>query len=151
MSEIAPAGLHELGLEVEEEEIAPVAPPAGVLVDALDPATGDLRSMTERLHPVDASVIFNFRVVFGSGVAVSSIGHRFKDVKKVDDQAQRKLADEARRVMAPFEAKRHVKVTNILTAAPTDAGEDTGGVVVVYTNLLNGQPDRKVLALTRTA
>ncbi len=144
-------GLHELGLELPAAEVAPVAPPAGVIVDNLNAVTGDIGSMTERMHPVDANVIFNFRVVFGSGVAVASIGHRFKNIDKVTDTTQRRLADEARRVMAPFVTKRQVKITQVLTEAPTDAGADTGGVLLVYTNLISGQKDRKVLALTKAA
>lgn len=116
----------------------PASPPA-LLADAIDPLTGEIASLTKRIHPVDAAIAEQFRLRRGTGSAVTEQGSDWHRIRHVTESTPRELEDEARRILRPFIERREVAAMHIAAEAPVAGGEDTGAVHVVYRNLITGK------------
>ncbi|MCP4674332.1 MAG: hypothetical protein GY854_02200 [Deltaproteobacteria bacterium] len=60
-----------------------LATPTILLAPLIDPYTHDLLSLTDGMDPIDAQVINALKIVRGSGPAVSDVGARFGDIRKI--------------------------------------------------------------------
>jgi hypothetical protein len=129
---VPPCGASPLAGWAPDEIEAPVN--AARLADKLSPQTGEM-TLLEGEHPVDASIAFAFRAVFGSGIALGRKGNKFGTIKKNDRNASASIAHEAQRVMKPFVDGGLAVVLRI--RASTD--RDNGGVTTFYRNLLTGK------------
>lgn len=134
---IAPAGVTPASFFSPAIFVDPGRPPA-ILADNIDPATGDIKSLLVRVHPVDAAIGEAFRIKRATGAAVSEIGQRFEDVRKNTAFASKELENEARRIMEPFVLRGDAAIISILV--DTTIAFDLGAVAVNYTNLRTGRP-----------
>jgi hypothetical protein len=136
---IAPAGVTPASFFTPSVFVSAARPPA-ILADNIDPATGDFKSLLQRIHPVDAAIIEAFRLQRGSGAAVLDAGQTFKKIRKNNDQTPRELKDEATRVMQIFVDRGDVAIITIET--DTELFHDLAAVLIKYTNLRTGQAQR---------
>ena len=116
---------------------APWAPPPVFLGDDIDATTGELRSLTRGIHPVDSWVITQIRTVRGSGSAVQDDGHRFGTFELVTDDAADIARAEVERMLRPAVERGDIEIVSV--AAETMDGEDGVNVVVEWTNLRAGE------------
>ena len=82
------------GLGVAVQRLQAAGEPPNVLADYIDPETGDFASLVYTYDPVDAMVINALKTVRGSGAAVTSIGTKFRDIKKIDNAIQLRITTE---------------------------------------------------------
>lgn len=134
---IQPAGISAAGTYTTVEVISPSKPPA-ILADDINPTTGELNSILSGIHPVDAAVITRIRTKRASGASVSSIGHRFDRVKKIDESYETAIRYEAEQVFADLVFRGDIRVDKI---AFSDTG-DTGSIFFYYTNLRTNVADK---------
>lgn len=135
---IPAAGLSPVAMFVDAD-IKPISPPI-TIVENVVPVSGDVTSLTKRIHPVDAALVWNFRVKRRSGAAVESVGQRYADIKKATDTAPAELKNETMRILQPFIDRGWIDVLEVLTAVPpAGASADTGAVMVFYRNLMSGK------------
>lgn len=113
-----------------------------LLADNVDPVTGDICSLFWAPHPVDAAVIFNLSVEQGSGAAVESVGHRYREIRKATDQAPRRIRDEVERPLRAMVQARDIRIE----ALTSEVREDLGVAELSYVNLR-----RRVVGQTPTA
>lgn len=119
--------------------VDPAKPPA-VLALPIDPATGDWSSILSGIHPVDDQVIEAFRVAQDSGPAVTGVGNKLGDIKKVDETTEAQITFEVRRVLGRFEKAGNLRIESIEVTADPD--NDWAEAYVEYTNLLSQQRKR---------
>ncbi len=130
---VLPAGLHALGLE-EPAEFVPLGPPVAMLAEPYDhKSPRDLKSVFEPADVIDQQVQLALSVVLGSGVSVADVGHRFGDIKKLDDGAATRIADEARVALARLVAAGDI-IIDALTV-DTSIYPDSAELSVEYRNL----------------
>jgi hypothetical protein len=115
--------------------------PAQYLAEPIDVATGELLSIVDGLHPVDAIVVEQVRVRRGSGAAVTDQGQAFDRIQYNDRSAAAALTFEAHAIFDPLVAKGWVEIVSIETQAGEDQG-DTARLRVTYKNLMlqNAEP-----------
>lgn len=106
--------------------------PPGLAADMIDPSTGELLSLTQGLHPVDAAIITALRTTRGTGTAVQSAGQRYRDVQRAGSGAADVLAQETRFALSALVEARQLRI-DLLTVEI----EGTAGVIEVrYFNLV---------------
>lgn len=123
----------------DANDLPPAEEPPIVLADDIDPNTGEFLSF-DGVHPVDAHLRYQFQIEAGSGAAVGRTGHRFKDIKTIDERTQNNLT---------FEAKRILKLLGPEWVIPKKPDDDTqairtevdpltqlGAIVIDYENVL---------------
>ena len=116
----------------------PPAPPdvavAAYVAEDIDPATGEVMSLTSGIDPTDASLITQARTVRASGAAVLEDGHQLDEIENNDDDAPARVTFELKRLLAPFVARREIVVLQLdVEAGPQDG--DTGAAQIVYRNV----------------
>ena len=140
---VQPSGVSAAGTYVPGvDSIDPAKPPA-LLCDAIDPATGELLTLFSAPNPVDAAVQHAFMASRRTGAAVPDHAQQFRRIRKMGDSVAREIEDEARRVLAPFVARKLVEVLRVDVA--TDEDHQLAGASVAYRNRLSEQ--RKVVQL----
>lgn len=80
-----PAGGFPVGEPITIPLVAKPAP-AIFLCDAIDPETGDYRSILTGVDPVEGAILEALRVRRRSGSAVGEEGQEFYKLEKIDDQ-----------------------------------------------------------------
>lgn len=139
---ILPAGLHPASVAlVDPGSQAPVAPVA-ILADNIDPATGEIASLTTRVHPVDAAFAEAFRVRKDSGAATGAVGQKLYAIAMKGDSLEREIRDEINRIAKPFVDRRDIDITAVIVDTD-DArqGFDGAGALIKYTNRLTAKPE----------
>jgi len=127
---IPPAGVTAASFFVGATIVDPAKPPA-LLADNFAP-DGDFASIFLSPHPVDAAIAEAFRLKRGTGAALEQAGQGFESIRKNTETAARELENEARLIMAPFEARGDATVTAI--QVDTEQAFDLGAVLVAYVN-----------------
>lgn len=118
---IAPAGVSAVSYGAPVEFISPAKPPA-ILADNIDASTGEFLSILSGIHPVDSHVITALRTERGSGVSVMQTGHRFRDIRKIDDASPRRLQDECELALAHLIERGDIRVEKIAVIEADAAG-----------------------------
>ena len=98
------------GLGVAVTRLQAAGQPPNVLADYIDPETGDYLSLVYTYDPVDAMVINALKTVRGSGSAVTSIGARFRDIKKITSSIRTRITTEIETALAVLIKRRDIKV-----------------------------------------
>lgn len=88
-------------------------PPAAILADAIDPATGDFASLVEGRGLADAMLIEALRIERGTGAAVRDVGHRFREITHVDGTGLQVIESMAREAAAPAERAGVARVIRV--------------------------------------
>jgi len=114
--------------------------PAVFAAERIDPATGELASVTSGTHPVIAAVVTAARTERGSGAAVRETGQRFRDVRKLGPAGAELLRGESRRMFAPLVAQHLVRVLNV--DVRVDEHDQSASVTTTWRNLLTGHEER---------
>ena len=146
--DIPPAGVSAASIGGDAAFADPADPP-GILADAIDPMTGDLRSLLERVDPVDAKVQFQLQVRRGSGASVLEDGQDFASVMKNDSRAAAALEHEARRALEPLRLDGDIEDVRVVVQAGEGAS-DAGEVVVSYANSRTGRAGAGARARARS-
>lgn len=110
--------------------VEPVSPPVVILGDART-GSGELSSLTDRLHFVDAAVVDAFRLIAKRGLAFGKAGNSFQTIRKAVNSAPEEMKQQARALMKPFVERGWIVVHGYVTAVVDD---DHGVVNVFYTN-----------------
>lgn len=113
--------------------------PPAILADDIGP-DGEIRSLATGVHPVDAAIREAFRLFADTGAAVVGKGQRFRDIRKNDAAAARRIKDEANRILAPFVARLDIQVIEL--TVDTTLANDLGALFLRYKNLRTGQEQR---------
>lgn len=116
---------------------APASAPRNWLADKIDPQTGELVSITEGLHPVDAAVIWAFQVRLGSGPAIGQAGNQFHLIRKLGDRASKEIEFEASRLLEPFIRRGWIELRTG-DGIEAEVFGDTASLVVNYWNRILG-------------
>ena len=135
---IAPAGVSAAGLFAPAVFVDPALPPA-LLADDIalnNPfvADGDFASLLTFIHPVDAAVKTQFRLVRGSGAAVLEDGNKLSEIKKIGPTTASEIEDEYRRILQVLVDRGDVEIETIAIEVGEDAPDLAAGFVE-YTNL----------------
>lgn len=145
MPYIPPAGVTPAGAFVPQTYDDPSLPP-GILADAIDPVTGEYRSILKGADPIDAQVLDAMAIKRASGAAVRNDGQRFADIKNVDDSTAALIDAETRRALSRLVENGDIKIRRVEPLA--DPNNDWAEVVVEFSNL---RQRRRELRLARTA
>lgn len=130
---IPPAGVSAASFFTPGTIVDPAKPPA-MLADDLDVATGELRSLFSRVHPVDAAVVEQLRLHRGSGAAVEDEGTLFRKFDKVYDNTAAAVEDEIRRALKPLVDRRDIRIDTVAVESGVDDPTMVASVGE-YTNL----------------
>jgi hypothetical protein len=95
-------------------------PPAAILADAIDPATGELESVFRGRGLADAMMIEAMRIHRGSGAAVRDVGNRFHEVRYVDGTTGEVMASLAREAARPAEEAGVAKFLRVASEPDPD-------------------------------
>src|SRR4029079_12584815 len=106
---IPPAGVSPAGFFVPQIAVDPSAP-AGILADAIDPATGEYLSIRRGINPIDAQVLLALRVRRRSGACVMDDGQDFGTIQTLDDQAPALIEAKARLVLKRLVGNRDIAI-----------------------------------------
>ncbi len=118
--------------------------PAQYLARLLDIQTGEINSLVDGLHPVDAIVRFAFSVQEGTGAAVLDVGQDFAALEYNDDFVVAQITAEVHRILDPLVALGWISIETLQVQAGEDQG-DTAASFVAYKNLLiSDAEERKV-------
>jgi hypothetical protein len=134
---IAPAGVSAASFFEPSTFVDPAKPPSILAMD-VDPTTREWRSILEGVHPVDAGVLDALTISRGTGAVVEFVGNRFADIRKNTASAPKALEYEVKRAVKPYLDRGDISVDHLAILAGEDAG-DTGGALLVYTNLRTRQ------------
>ena len=112
-----------------------VGRPPPILADAVDPTTGEIRTLFAGFHPVDGAFLDQIGVRAGSGAAVNG-GQAFEAIKKNLDDTDKRLRFEAQRIAQPFVDRGQLEITDLETLSTDENGDpiDLAGVFVAYRN-----------------
>lgn len=142
---ILPAGYGPLGFAEGIDFVSPAKPPA-FLADDIDPLTGELNTILAGIDPVDGAVIQLTRTRRNSGVSVMGLGHRFGEIKKVEEEsALTRVRAYAEEMYAPLTQRGDIRIDDIKTAVFGPLGD---GIAfnLTYTNLpANRQKTLRIL------
>lgn len=115
----------------------PWAPPPLHLGDDIDAQTGELRSLTRGIHPVDSWVITQIRTVYGRASAMPEDGHMFGRFELVTADAVDLARAEIERLLRPAVERGDLRVDDVqVEELPNASGV---AVLVVWTNLRTSQ------------
>jgi len=110
---------------------------ASYLVDAIDPLTGEVQSLTTGMDPTDAALLTQLRTVRGSGASVLEDGHNLDRIENNNGDAKARIVFELQRLVQPFLDRREIQLERPI-ADSVDAGEaegDTAAAEILYVNL----------------
>jgi hypothetical protein len=131
---ITPCGLSPLSGPWDDGVTGEQAKRRTVLAVAVDNISGEVLSLLQSCHPIDANIAMQFQAQLNAGVALDQTGHLLFTIKKADDQAQRRIEQEVRRCMEPFVKAGYARIESLL---PKVEG-DTGSFDLKYKNLFTG-------------
>lgn len=129
---VPPAGAYEVGgpeLVGIPERTAPV-----FLADAIDPETGEFRSILQGADPVEAWLLEQLRVRMGSGSAVTRAGNRFDSIRFLDDSFEHKFREELKFAWALALERRWIAIRRI----DFNTEDVTANIRIVFDNLVSG-------------
>lgn len=129
---IPPAGTPASAFQAST--FADPALPPGILADSINANTGELTSLLDGPHPVDAMVVHIARTRLGSG-AVATVGTTYHEIQKVDPTTT--PTDIKFRTEQAYDllVKRgDIRIKSIVASADGD----TGDVYMTYVNLRTG-------------
>lgn len=109
---------------------------AGVfLADAIDPSTGDYRSILRGVDPIEAAALEALLVRRKSGSAVREDGMSFADLKKIDDTFESTLRAEIQYAWRRLIDARQIELSSI----EIETENDTATVRIHFVNLVQRQ------------
>jgi hypothetical protein len=85
-----------------------LATPTILLAPNIDPTTNDFVSVFTGMDPVDAAVINAIKIVRNSGPAVTDVGNRLSDVRKITKSTVNELKAEIRSALDLLIRKRDI-------------------------------------------
>jgi hypothetical protein len=129
---IAPLGLTPLGL-FEDTTTPAMDPPPVIAAEEIDPSTGELVSVFRGIHPVDAQVIEALIRVRGSGASVTSDGHQYTSIQRIDESTPNLVDSYTRRALDRLTRKNDIRIESI--AVEVDEAGAWFEVTVSYWNL----------------
>jgi hypothetical protein len=129
------------------EELAPPIVAVGSLADAIDPATGEIASLTSSKHPIDAEVENRMRVVAFRAPAYDRVGLDLSGIpKNLGGQNEQTIQMAIRGNMAPMVERGAIAILRILTGTTMDqlgpGTSDMNAAVLVYRNRKTGREER---------
>jgi hypothetical protein len=117
---ITPAASFELnGFEPQR------APPV-ILADKIDPLTGEFLSLTKTYTVAEGMATYLSAVQRSTGAAVRNIGHRFRELKHVDEQAPELAESMARQALQPAVDAGVLQFDRIESEVHADDGSQLG-------------------------
>jgi hypothetical protein len=143
---IPPAGVSLAGFFIPVLYEDPGAP-AGILADAIDPATGEYLSIERGFDPTDAAVLTALTTKRGSGAAVTDVGQRYLDLQRVDSTAPQFILAETERALKRLIDSRQIALDRVTPVL----GDDWAEAQVVYQNVPRMQRRDPQLPLGRPA
>jgi hypothetical protein len=138
MTATPPAGAFPVGNPPEPSVVTPNR--AQFLADAIDPSTGEYRSISRGVDPVEAAALEALRIHYGSGSAVLNTGNKFREIEVVDDSIVDAIKSEV-----VFAWRRLIEDRKIeLTSVTVETENDGASLVVRFKNLLSGNDNSRV-------
>jgi hypothetical protein len=145
---VPPAGGYAIG-GPEYVGLEPFRPPALFLADAIDPETGEFRSILSGVDPVEAWLIEQLRIRRGSGSAVRDVGNRLHEIRFVTPSTPYQIELELKSCWALALDSRWIELKSV----DIIEDEDTENIVIVFDNLVSGRDGQRItlpmLALSR--
>ncbi len=114
---ISPAASFELA--GHEPQLGPPT----IFADDIDPVTGDFRSLTRGVGVADGLATFLLTVQRGSGAAVRTFGHRFREVTHADGKAPETIESFAKEALRPGVESGTLRLERVV--AEIDSGDGT--------------------------
>jgi len=115
-----PAGVYPVGTCPDALQYN--APKVGVfLADAIDPETGDYRSIARGVDPVEAAVLEALLVRRGTGSAVRDDGIRLDDLQLIDDAFEGVLRSEVTYALRRLIEAEQIEITGLVITTENDA------------------------------
>jgi hypothetical protein len=137
-----PAGGFLVG-DPPTPEFSELGGPALFLGDAINPTTGEYRSIQRGVDPTEAAAIELLRVRRDSGSAVQGRGQRFDRIEFIDDQIDFLLRSEVEHAWRDLIATGQLRIDQLTV----EAEGDTANVLILFTNLASGRSTRLVVPL----
>lgn len=109
---IPPAGAFPVG-EPITVPLPKKRSPAVFLADAIDPETGDYRSILTGVDPVEGAALEALRVKRGSGSAVLDDGNKFHEITKIDEKLEGLLRSEIEYAWRHLIASRALRLEKV--------------------------------------
>lgn len=124
-------------------EFSELGGPALFLADAIDPTTGEYRSIQRGVDPTEAAAIELLRVRRKSGSAVQDQGQRFDQIESVDDQLAFRIRSEIEYAWRNLISSGQIRIDEL----KIDGEGDTANVRILFTNLVTGKSNRPGLVV----
>lgn len=105
------------------------------LADAIDPSTGDYRSISRGVDPIEAAALEALLVRRKSGSAVREDGMSFADLKKLDDTFESTLKAEIQYAWRRLIEARQIEFRSL----SIETENDTATVKIYFVNLVQNQ------------
>lgn len=146
-----PASTPRAGAAIGWTPPPPGAPvtPAQYLAELVNLTTGELDSITDGMHPVDAIIWTQLRTMINSGAAVTDAGNAFASIQYNSLSAPGAILLQIHAIFDPLVAAGWVNLIGVDVAA----GESYGTLAaaeVQYQNLLQASVDTTKIAVGST-
>ena len=141
MAVIPPAGGFPVGDPPTEQPA--LGSPALFLADAIDPSTGDYRSIQRGVDPIEAQAVEALMVRRASGSAVRDDGHKLHEIAFIDDRTAFLIRSEIEYAWRRLIEARQIRLDKLEVQTEGDAAN----VVIHFTNLVSGRSGTMPLPL----
>ncbi len=139
---ILPAGLSDLGTaEPLEQGVLKAAPV--IMADGVSEKSKDFASMVYGADPIDEQVWLALNVLRQSGAAVTTVGQRFQDIRKMTSNVAILIEQEARTALRLLVQNGDIKIERI--AVTKDELGNWAECVVDYINNRLPKPAKRTV------
>jgi hypothetical protein len=140
------AGSHQLGAYVSSD-LGDQAAAVPILADKIDPDTNDFADLLSSATVLDGMLQEVYSVERGSGPAVESVGHTFREVRNTDPSA---VAEFKARSRVPVQELESAGMLTLVSATPT-VEDDTVELDIVVRDLTapSAGPQQKTIPLEK--
>jgi hypothetical protein len=141
MAVFPPAGGFPVGDPPTEQP--DLGSPALFLADAIDPSTGDYRSIQRGVDPIEAQAVEALMVRRASGSAVRDDGHKLHEIRFVNERTGFLIRSEVEYAWRRLIEARQIRLDKL----EVETAGDTANVVIHFTNLVSGKSGTMPLPL----
>ncbi len=111
-----------------------MAKPPMLLAPLIDPYSHDFLSLTVGMDPIDAAVINALKIVRGSGPAVSDVGARFGDIRKITPATPNDIKSQVKTALAGLIRRGDIRYIGT-TIDSSESGTQTIEARIQWVNL----------------
>ena len=117
------------------EGVAEQPKPPAILAPWINPTTGEIESLVRSRPVADSMAIEAIRIERGSGASVRDLGHRYREIRNVEDGIAELVESTSREAFAAGEASGAVRLERV-TATVDDGDSAQVNVVLEYRDRL---------------